>query len=559
MRLNRYGLTALTAAAALAVGGCVSIEVTSAEEEAWLARTAADARAAVEAIEAEVDRAERERIPRTVAEFVAGPSMLPVEVAGLYASQAEDVDGTPWEGRPALNSIIVLAADVEEQALQASGPLNGMPILLKDNIETRDMPTTAGSLALADNAPGRDAPLVARLREAGAVILGKTNLSEWANIRSSNSTSGWSAVGGLTRNPHALDRNACGSSSGSGAAVAAGLAPAAIGTETDGSITCPAAINGIVGFKPTVGLVSRTHIVPISHSQDTAGPMTRTVEDAAIVLGVIAGSDPLDAATAEANARKVDYRAALDAGSLNGARIGVMRFLTGYSAETDAVFEANLRRMREAGAVLVDIAEGPDEDVMGTAELAVLLYELKHDLNAWLASTDPGQVETRTLAEVIAFNERTPRELALFGQELFLQAEAKGGLDEAAYVEARATSLRLAGEEGIDRLMREHNVVALVAPTTGPAWTTDVINGDHYGGAASSMPAIAGYPHLTVPMGFVDGLPVGMSFIAGQWEDAKVLSLGYAFEQLTQALRPPAFRRTVEDDEALAPLLAPVR
>ncbi|HYC98213.1 amidase [Brevundimonas sp.] len=464
-----------------------------------------------------------------------------------------------------MNSVLAWNENAVSEQLAARaernlrGPLHGMPILLKDNIETRDMPTTAGSLALVDNAPGRDAPLVARLRAAGAVILGKTNLSEWANIRSTNSTSGWSAVGGLTRNPHALDRNACGSSSGSGAAVAAGLAPAAIGTETDGSITCPAAINGIVGFKPTVGLVSRTHIVPISHSQDTAGPMTRTVEDAAIVLSAIAGSDPMDPATIEADARKVDYRAALDADSLNGARIGVMRFADGYTAETLAVFEENLGVLRDAGAVLVDITEAPDEDVMGSAELTVLLYELKHDLNAYLASTRPDQVRTRTLADVIAFNEAEPRELALFGQELFLQAEAKGGLEDPAYLEARATSLRLAGAEGIDRMMRENNVIALIGPTTGPAWTTDVVNGDHYGGAVSTMPAIAGYPHLTVPMGFVKGLPVGMSFIAGRWEDAKVLSLGYAFEQLTHAIRPPAFAPSVGSLEAVAPLLAPLR
>jgi amidase len=456
------------------------------------------------------------------------------------------------------NAVLRWAEGVERVDWTNGAGVSGMPILLKDNIETRDMPTTAGSMALLNNAPGRDAPLVARLRDAGAVIMGKTNLSEWANIRSSNSTSGWSAVGGLTRNPHALDRNTCGSSSGSGAAVAAGLAPAAIGTETDGSIVCPAAINGIVGFKPTVGLVSRTHIVPISHSQDTAGPMTRTVEEAAMVLSVIAGSDPLDAATAEADARKVDYRAALDAGSLRGARIGVMRFSMGYSAKTDAVFEANLAKMREAGAVIVDITDGPDEDAMGTAELEVLMFELKHDLNAYLASTDPAQVTTRTLADVIAFNERTPRELALFGQDLFIRAEATTGLDDAAYVAARATSLRLAGAEGIDRLMREHDVIALIAPTTGPAWTTDVINGDHYGGAASTMPAIAGYPHLTVPMGFVDGLPVGMSFIAGKWEDARVLSLGYAFEQLTQAIRSPQFARSVDETAAVAPLLAPL-
>ena len=437
-----------------------------------------------------------------------------------------------------------------------SPTLAGVPILIKDNIETADMPTTAGSLALLNNAPGRDAPLVARLRAAGAVIVGKTNRSEWANIRSTNSSSGWSAVGGLTRNPHALDRNACGSSSGSGAAVAAGLTPAAIGTETDGSITCPAAINGIVGFKPTVGLVSRTHVVPISHSQDTAGPMTRTVEDAAIVLGVIAGSDPADPATAEADARKVDYRAALDVGSLRGARIGVMRFATGYSNGLDRVFEANLTRLREAGAVLVDVTQGPDP-AMDAAELVVLLTELKVDLNAYLASTDPRQVQTRTLADVIAFNIAEPRELALFGQELFLLAEETKGLDDPAYIAARATSLRAAGVEGIDRMMRDNDVIALIAPTTGPAWTTDVVNGDHYAGAASSMPAIAGYPHLTVPMGFVRGLPVGMSFIAGKWEDAKVLSLGYAFEQLTRAIRPPTFVRSIEEMEETAPLVAP--
>ncbi len=497
---------------------------------------------------------------------------MPASVSDIAAGKR---DGVPPGESPASMALVLIASSdainaviaVKDQpANPADGgtmrsdnppPLDGVPILIKDNIETADMPTTAGSLALLDNAPGRDAPLVARLRAAGAVIVGKTNLSEWANIRSTNSSSGWSAVGGLTRNPHALDRNACGSSSGSGAAVAAGLTPAAIGTETDGSITCPAAINGIVGFKPTVGLVSRTHVVPISHSQDTAGPMTRTVEDAAIVLTVIAGSDPADAATTEADARKVDYRAALDAGSLRGARIGVMRFATGYSNGLDRVFEANLTRLREAGAVLVDVTQGPDP-AMDAAELVVLLTELKVDLNAYLASTDPRQVQTRTLADVIAFNIAEPRELALFGQELFLQAQETKGLDDPAYIAARATSLRAAGVDGIDRMMRENNVIALIAPTTGPAWTTDVVNGDHYGGAASSMPAIAGYPHLTVPMGFVRGLPVGMSFIAGKWEDAKVLSLGYAFEQLTRALRPPTFVRSVEDMDETAPLVAPV-
>ncbi|MGV8929937.1 MAG: amidase [Brevundimonas sp.] len=477
----------------------------------------------------------------------------PVAAQQVYGARHVTAEET------ALNSVLAWADPQRVVRWEDGSGIVGLPILLKDNIETADMPTTAGSLALVNNAPGRDAPLVARLREAGAVILGKTNLSEWANIRSSNSTSGWSAVGGLTRNPYALDRNTCGSSSGSGAAVAAGLAPAAIGTETDGSITCPAAINGIVGFKPTVGLVSRTHIVPISHSQDTAGPMTRTVEDAAIVLTVIAGSDPLDAATAEADARKLDYRAALDAGSLNGARLGVMRFAGGYTAETLAVFEANLQVLRDAGAVLVDITEAPsDEAAMGEAELVVLLAELKADLNAYLASTDPEQVPTRTLADLIAFNQAEPRELALFGQELFIAAEETGGLQDPAYIEARATSLRLAGAEGIDKLLRDHTLVALVGPTTGPAWTTDVVNGDHYGGAVSTMPAIAGYPHLTVPMGFVRGLPVGISFIGGKWDDARVLSLGYAFEQRTRALRPPTFARSIDAADETAPLLAPV-
>lgn len=422
---------------------------------------------------------------------------------------------------------------------RAVSAVSGMPILLKDNIETADMPTTAGSLALSANAPGRDAPLVARLLAGGAVIVGKTNLSEWANIRSSDSISGWSAVGGQTLNPYDPARTPCGSSSGSGAAVALGLTPAAIGTETDGSITCPASVNGIVGFKPTVGLVSRTHIVPISHSQDTAGPMAATVRNAARVLTVIAGSDPADAATVEADARKTDYVAALDA----DARIGVMRFLKGYSPQTQAVFEQNLQVLRDAGAVLVDLPEGPDGRTLGEAEFKVLLYELKHDLNVYLASTDPTQVRTRTLAQVIAFNAAEPRETVLFGQDIFEQAQAMGGLDDPDYIQARATSLRLAGEEGIDRLMRAHSLSALVAPTTSRAWTNDPRDDDDMQGAASRLAAVAGYPHLTVPMGFDQNMPVGLSFIGGKWDDARILSLGYAFEQATQARRPPPVSR----------------
>ena len=458
-----------------------------------------------------------------------------------------------------LNSLLTVSSPPADGRIP-SGPLQRVTILLKDNIETADMPTTAGSLALIGNAPGRDAPLVTRLRDAGAVILGKTNLSEWANIRSSNSISGWSAVGGQTRNPYDPERTPCGSSAGSAVAVAIGLAPAAIGTETNGSIVCPASVNGVVGFKPTVGLVSRTHIVPISHSQDTAGPITTTVEDAAIIMTVIAGSDPLDPATVEADARKVDYRAALDANSLQGARIGVMRFLlANYSAETRAVFETNLQALRDAGAELVEITEGPDMRAISSAAFQVLMTELKVDLNAYLASTDPVQVPTRTLAEVIAFNEAEPRETVLFGQELFLRAEATQGLDDPEYIEARASSLRMAGVEGIDRMMADHRVVALIAPTTSRAWTNDPDDDDRSQGSSSSLAAVAGYPHLTVPMGFVDGLPVGMSFIAGKWEDARVLSLGYAFEQLTQAMRPPSFGRTVDENETLAPLLAPLR
>ncbi|WP_242076408.1 amidase [Brevundimonas diminuta] len=457
---------------------------------------------------------------------VTGQGAYPTASAVVAAGRAND----------SAHSVLVWNATSPSRGVSA---ISGMPILLKDNIETADMPTTAGSLALANNAPGRDAPLVGRLRAAGAIIVGKTNLSEWANIRSSDSISGWSAVGGQTLNPYDPARTPCGSSSGSGAAVALGLTPVAIGTETDGSITCPASVNGVVGFKPTVGLVSRTHIVPISHSQDTAGPMATTVRDAARVLTVIAGSDPADPATVEADARKVDFAAGLDANGLRGARIGVMRFLKGYSPETQAVFEQNLKALRDAGAVLVDLPDGPDGRVIGAAEFKVLLYELKHDLNAYLASTNPQQVRTRTLADVIAFNAAEPRETVLFGQDIFERAQSMGDLTDADYLEARATSLRLAGPEGIDRLMRDNGVIALIAPTTSRAWTNDPKDDDDMQGSASQLAAVAGYPHLTVPMGFDRGMPVGISFLGGKWDDARILSLGYAFEQVTQARRPP--------------------
>jgi amidase len=466
------------------------------------------------------------------------------------------------ELNPRLNAVIAVdpTAVVQARALdrnrRARGPLFGMPILIKDNIETSGpLPTTAGSLALAHNVTGRDAPLVARLRAAGAVILGKTNLSEWANIRSSDSISGWSAVGGQVRNPYALNRNPCGSSSGSAVAVASGMVPAAIGTETDGSITCPAAINGIVGFKPSVGLVSRTHVVPISHSQDTPGPMTLTVRDAALIMNAIAAADPADPATAEAGARREDYVAALRPDALRGARIGVMRFSAGFG--TDAPFEAALDVLRAQGAVLVEIAEFSGRDI-GRNEIIVLRAELKHDLNLYLA-TLPRAVRTRTLEQIIAFNnEHRSEEMPLFGQDIFETAQATPGLDDA-YRTARETSLRLAGPEGIDRMLREHNVVALVAPTRPAAWLIDSVHGDTSpgGGPAGSLAAVAGYPHLTVPMGAVRGLPVGLSFIGAKWDDARILALGYAYEQASHARFPPRFLPSIEESEEVAPHLRP--
>jgi amidase len=414
-------------------------------------------------------------------------------------------------------------------------PLGGRTVLVKDNIETREFPTTAGSLALAGNMTGRDAPLIARMREAGGVVLGKTNLSEWANIRSSRSTSGWSAVGGLTRNPHGSGRNTCGSSSGSGAAIAAGLAWAAIGTETDGSITCPASVNGIVGFKPTVGLVSRTHVVPISHSQDTAGPMTRSVTDAALLLNAIAGSDPADPATAEADARKVDYTAGLSSAALGGVRIGVLRRQVGSNPAVERLFDQALADLARAGAVLVPIDHEPP-DAMGEAEFAVLLYELREDLDAYLLSS-PADIPVRSLGQVIAFNEaHSDEELRWFGQDIFETADQS--TDRAVYELARADALRLAGEQGIDRLLAEHDVAFLLAPTTGPAWLTDLVLGDSYEGSigAGNLAAIAGYPHLSVPMGAVEGLPVGLSIIGAKWQDAAVLRAGAAYERTRSAI-----------------------
>ena len=449
---------------------------------------------------------------------------------------------------PRLNAVIAVNPDWRKQAAALDretprGPIHGRAVLIKDNIETADqMATTAGSLALAGNVTGRDAPLVARLRANGALILGKTNLSEWANIRSSRSMSGWSAVGGLVRNPHALDRTACGSSSGSGAAVAAGFAWGAIGTETDGSIICPAAANGVVGLKPTLGLVSRTYVIPISHSQDTPGPMTRTVRDAALLLSAIAGSDPADAATVEADRRRVDYAAGLD-GSIRGVRVGVLRGAVGGDHDTGGVFETALGRLRASGAVLVEIAKIDAPAGLGAAEFTVLLTEFKANLNAYLATT-PTTVRTRTLADVIAFNDVNGAQ-PFFRQDTFVRAQATKGLDDPAYRAALKAS-REGARTTLDRLMRDNEVTILVAPSYGPAWLSDPVHGDQYDGvSASRLPAISGYPHLTVPMGRVRGMPVGLSFIGPAWSEAALLQAGDAYERARGPLPEPTYRASV--------------
>ncbi len=448
---------------------------------------------------------------------------------------------------PQLNAVIIANPDAIQQSIELSskGRLKGRTLLIKDNIETKEWPTTAGSLALKDNRTGRDAPLVARLRADGGVILGKTNLSEWANIRSSASSSGWSGVGGQTKNPHATDRSPCGSSSGSGAAIAAGMAWAAIGTETDGSITCPASMNGIVGFKPTVGLVSRTYVVPISHSQDTPGPMTTSVADAALVLSVIAGSDPLDSATAPADRRKTDYTAGLATSSLKGMRIGVLRKQAGRHAGVKRVFDQAQADLVAAGAVLVPI-DYDFADAMGNDEGTVLYFELREDMGKYLSGL-PGNVPSKSLADVIAFNTaNAATELRWFGQDGFERAEKN--TDRAAYDKARANSFRLAGPEGIDALLAKNNVAVLIAPTEGPAGMIDLVTGDHFlSVGAGSLAAIAGYPHLTVPMGQVEGMPVGLSFIGPQWGDKGVLDLGAAYERArTAVLEKPKFKRWAE-------------
>jgi amidase len=418
--------------------------------------------------------------------------------------------------------------DAERKAGRVRGPLHGIPVLVKDNIATGDkMMTTAGSLALAGVTPPRDAPLIARLREAGAVILGKTNLSEWANIRSNQSSSGWSARGGQCANPYALDRNPCGSSSGTGAAIAANFAAVGIGTETDGSIVCPSSACSLVGVKPTLGLIDGAGIIPIAHSQDTAGPMARTVADAATLLGVLAGKD---------------YRASLDPAGLRGARIGVARKkVFGYSPEADALVAAAIDVLQRQGAVIVDPADIPHLGEYDDSELSVLLYELKADLATYLANWAPG-ASVKTLADVIAFNEANKsREMPYFGQELFIQAQEKGPLTDQAYLDALAKDQRLSRTEGLDAVFAELNLDAIVAPTGSPPWPTDLVNGDHFLGASSTPAAVAGYPSVAVPVGYSFGLPVGMSFIGKAQSEALLLKLAYAYEQAAKPRRAPRF------------------
>ncbi|HVN18536.1 MAG TPA: amidase, partial [Dongiaceae bacterium] len=439
------------------------------------------------------------------------------------------------------------ALDQERKAKGPRGPLHGIPVLIKDNIDTADrMMTTAGSLALVGSKPPKDSLVAQKLRAAGAVILGKTNLSEWANIRSSHSTSGWSGRGGLTKNPYALDRNPCGSSSGTGAGISANLAAAGIGTETDGSIVCPSSSNGLAGIKPTVGLVSRSGIIPLSHSQDSAGPMCRTLRDAAILLGALTGVDPEDSATAaSAGKAQANYAQYCDPNGLRGARLGVARKYFGFNDAVDALMEQSLDVMRKQGATVIDPADIETLGKFDDSELLVFMYELKADLNTYLARVGPS-APVRTLKDIIEFNDRNrQKEMPWFGQDLFLKAEAKGPLTEKAYLDAVAKNRQLARTEGIDATMDKHHLDALVAPTGGPAWLTDLINGDHSAGGSSNAAAVAGYPNISVTAGFIFGLPVGISFFGRAWSEPTLIKLAYSFEQATKARQAPRFLPTI--------------
>ena len=474
-------------------------------------------------------------------------------IAERYLERIEAIDRSGPRLRSVLEvnpEALAIADQLDEERQQGTlrGPLHGIPVMLKDNIDTADsMETTAGSLALVGVEVPQDAWVAQRLREAGAVILGKTNLSEWANFRSERSSSGWSGRGGQTKNPYALDRNPCGSSAGSGVAVSANLCTVAIGTETNGSIVCPATTNGIVGIKPTVGLVGRSGIIPISHTQDTAGPMARTVADAAIVLGTLTGTDPRDAVTQESEGHaETDYTHFLQKNGLKGARIGLSRAHLGFHEEVDALMEAAMHVMQQQGATVVDVDELIADGSVGAAEYQVLLYEFKDGLNKYLA-TRGSTAPAKTLSDLIAFNqEHADREMPYFQQEIMLQAEAKGGLESPEYQKALAKTRRVSRHEGIDKALNEQQLEAIIAPTGGPAWPIDLVTGDHFIGGSSSPAAMAGYPSITVPMGFVQGLPVGISFFASAYSEPTLIKLAYAYEQATHHRKAPEFLATLE-------------
>ena len=469
-----------------------------------------------------------------------------------YLERIEDID----KKGPAINSVIEINPDAlsiaqtldrERKEKGPRGPLHGIPVLIKDNIDTADrMMTTAGSLALLNSIPSQDSFVAKRLREAGAVILGKTNLSEWANFRSSHSSSGWSARGGQTRNPYVLDRNPCGSSSGSGAAAAANLCAATIGTETDGSVVCPSSANSLVGIKPTLGLISRAGIIPIAHSQDTAGPMTRTVADAAVLLGALSGIDPRDAATRSSQGKShADYTQFLNKDGLRGARLGIARNYFGFNDQVDKQMDKLIAEMKKLGAVVIDPADIPTKGKFDESEFEVLLYEFKADLNAYLESLPKAPV--RSLKQIIEFNEKNrDKEMPYFGQDLFIKSQAKGPLTDRKYLQALRRNHLLSRSQGIDFVLRKHRLDALIAPTGGPAWPTDWINGDHFTGGYSSASAVAGYPHITVPAGYVFNLPFGISFIGTAWSEPKLIKLAYAFEQATKLRQAPRFRPTTD-------------
>ncbi|MEO7366430.1 MAG: amidase [Gemmatimonadaceae bacterium] len=479
-------------------------------------------------------------------------------ITGLYLGRIAAMD----RQGPTLRSVIEtnpdalsIAGDLDRERKQKGprGPMHGIPVLIKDNIDTADkMTTTAGSYALEGSIPLRDSHVAQRLREAGAIIIGKTNLSEWANFRSTHSSSGWSGRGGQAKNPYVLDRNPCGSSSGSGAATSANFCAVAVGSETDGSIVCPSSANGLVGIKPTLGLISRAGIIPIAHSQDTAGPMARTVTDAAILLTALAGIDSRDPETEKSRGHaKADYTKFLDANALRGARIGVARErFFGFSDVVDELMLAAIDEMKRHGATIVDPANIPTAGKFDDTETEVLLYEFKADLNKYLASLGPN-APVKSMADIIAFNERNrEREMPYFAQELMVRSQAKGPLTEKKYKDALAKNHRMSRTEGIDAVMIKHKLDAMIAPTGGPAWVTDLVNGDHYTGGYSTPSAVAGYPNINVPVGMAFELPVGMSIFGRAWSEPRLIGIAYAFEQATKHRQPPRFLPTLGGDGA---------